>query len=495
MTWFAPAALVACTASTGSPDSAPPPRSVTTPTATSGSTTDTDPTTEPTQPPQAIAPIVVVWSLDTTSATVAAAVDLCARVAATAAPYGLDVACRDGAIAPSTWTIESHLRFLYPMHQTAPGHGTVWPACDEKSSLAALAEALDGRYYAGVENNVFNVVQPPCDDDSNAWFHGAEQYWMGGVVPDTVDDVLSDPVGKAIDAMDDALTSEEAVVLWLNDFLVGGHVPRCYLEPSDPGCGPAWEKAVGYGLVQPGDDRQQAWLELFALMVPLLEKEAAAEGNYDELRELAWGTIVESANRQVDAHFLVRLDQLLAKVDAAGRMPDLTLVLVGDHGEAPCIEVPFEPELTQCAHAGLPSEWTGPVPFMVAPATLADAWHDDGLLGGPDQVWSLNALPWALYGTLGVTVPDDWPEPPSPGTAVSWFCRDGQREATGGVFSSDDDAMLLCGVEACVPFTNLVPEHPLHRPTPLAEVPAALVEYTLPTSDHPHRFGAICAGL
>lgn len=465
-------------------------------TSPSGAPTPTQDTAPPitsdTGPGTMSHPIVVYWSIDTLSAPVATTIDLCARVQQTLAPAGLDVGCYDGAVPPSSRTLESHLRTLWPDRAVEGHRHEIAPPCDEVGTLGLLVDAFGAAYVVAPDNPHFTFPGDAilCDGEVS-WFAGADAsfgYDEGSVV--AVVEEADRPVARGLDALEAAIADGQAAVALFNDYEAGGHTPRCFFAPQSAACTALWAFAVDEGLVDPDADPAEAWTDALLWNLLLGRLGALDDVALDAFRPGLLDTIVEQSDYFAEERLLPRLARLVDAVVAAGRQADLVLVLAGDHGENPCVTLPFGSGV-QCSHGGAPTDWTGRVPVLVAPAEVGDAWRQAGLVGDGDQAWALGNVSHGLVHTFGLPTPDHWPDPEPLGSATSWACAD-SVDVLGGIRVEGDTA-LRCVEESCGAFRWATPTSALDTAEPVEDVPSGLLAYGDPNGPGDNWFTAACA--
>jgi hypothetical protein len=437
------------------------------------------------------APVVVLFTLDTLGMRAAVEAETCARLAAVLEPSGLDVACLEGGVAPSSWTAESHTRLLWPQHAGVALSGTDEPGCGELSALGTLARALGGTYLFAADNPVLgHRDRVACPGGAPSWHQGAD--FAVDTVMGAGDWALADGAVRPADAGLDRLLAQTAqggaAVALLNAWEVGGHFPRCWFEPQTEDCEALWSLALEAGLVSPEDDKTSSWLrEEFP---PALLDSLEAQGErQSELRPVFWGSMLEAIEWHAEPLFLDRVERLVEGLKAQGRLTDLVLVLVGDHGENPCVEPSATADLS-CAHGGLTTEWTGLVPAFVAPASMGESWVEKGFIGTLGQPWSTINLTYALMDQFDVAAPTGWPAMEPVGEATSWTCFGaGGRRPQAGVKIVGDRA-LRCMKGECAATTWALPGALAYDPEPLEETPTPFLDLVGP----PDLFSRLCEG-
>lgn len=420
-------------------------------------------------------PVTVVWfTADTLGATAAREAGTCERLAALVADYGLELACLDGAVPPAPWTLESHVRTLWPDHLAGDLARRRSPSCDSRSVLAEIADRHDGDVVVGLDNPMFTKRI-----DNDEWC-GAELPWARGAAASftigELDGSLAEadiaeadrPVHLAIDAILGRVAEGDSVAALLNAYEPGGHQPRCWFAPDTEACAALWDLAIDAGIATAADDPTELFREE-GFKDKLID--AASEVLADDperVRWMFWQSMLEAIEHWRGEMLEERLRRLLDGLRDADRLGTLTLIVTSDHGENPCVVEPVTGN-GNCAHIGMPTEFTANVPVYVAPATAAEAWRDAGLVGDAAAPWSLANLAWGLAGH---EVPGDWPEPEPVGVATAWECdfrRAGLRV--------DGDVALRCSGDACEATTWGVPTDRDDAMAALDEVPDALVGY------------------
>lgn len=368
------------------------------------------------------APIVVWWSIDTLSTPVATASDTCGAIAAVLAPHGLTVGCLDGAIAPSSWTRETHARLLWPELLGDPYRAETAPVCGLDAVGRRMADALGGQWYFAADNPTFGVGDTPCDAEATAWTQGADGAWTQAPSPDILGiPEEARPVHAGIDAVLAAAAAGGPVFASLNSFEGGSHAPVCWFSPDSPSCRAIWDVGLAAGVVGGDDAWASVWRNQNAVDA-LVAATAAAWGDDPARLRGAWlDTQLEATLFNRDKMVLERLDRLAAGLAASERLGDLRLVFYSDHGEDPVIPEALS-GLPHYAHGGLPSEYTAHVPVIVSPAAVVGQWRASGLVGGPGEPFALANVTYGLMNEVGLAIPPEWPAPEPVGTATSWYC-------------------------------------------------------------------------
>jgi hypothetical protein len=423
-------------------------------------------------------PIVVFFSLDTLGQAAALDTGYCQRLSAILRPYGRSLACLDGAIAPASWTLESHLRVYWPQYNRSDLAASESPACTDRPMMSYLSAGLGGHYVFASDNAVlgkWGATTCP-ESDLTGWSIAADvAYEVPGAGPqpmDTPEDQRPDHFG--IGSILYLAEGGGPVVGFLNAFEVGGHEPRCWYDPYSPSCEVLWDLAVQMGLAADDADRRQTFLDLDSDFQNGLVDAPERE---DELRPAFWDSMLGAIEYYRTPLVEDRIERLISGLDAIGRADDLVLVVLGDHGENPCVRMPFR-DAMNCAHTRIPTEWTANVPVMISPAGVAEAWASQGYVGDIDHPWSTVNLSRAVMDGYGVAIPDDWPAMEPVGAATSWSCN----LAMPGAVRFVPGATLRCEAGQCGAFTWMPAPTPDWKFQPLPEVPPELVgaEATLP---------------
>jgi hypothetical protein len=402
-------------------------------------------------------PIVVWWTLETLGATAADETAVCAAITEVAAERGLTARCVPGAVAPSTWTLESHVRTLFPEHMAGPLRVNQRPDEGDRSVLARVADHHGGRYGFGSDNPVFDLWGERASGNGVVWTQGAEEVAISGDVRSSVGgDPLARASGVVIEAAGPWIRGGDPVALYLNAFDAGGHVPRCTEGIADPRCAYAWELALAYGLVDTNDAPTEAFASS-ALWVELLRVFAADKAAADPIgvRRATFDTTLASIDGGGLDNLRTSLDALLRDVEKAHREEDVVIVLAGDHGDAPCVMHPLIDGQYICEHDQAPTEWHAAVPvYVIENGGAVDRWRDNGWLAEDGRPWSLVNLAYGLLEATGQPIPELWPEPLPAGRAESWSC---EPEGPGGVIIEGDTAEW-CDHNTCVAGPWRMPE-------------------------------------
>lgn len=457
--------------------------------------TDSGDTGDPPVPP--LSPVLVYWTVDTLGATAADATSFCAALQNTVAPYGLDAACVDGGVSPSSWTLESSVRTHWPTHAAGAGRGDMMPACDDDPLLARVVHGLGGAYAVGIDNAAVDDPneRPECSGVS-PWQNGADAYFWA-LDELEYDEQLgvgeeSRPARLALEQLLEWSAKGGPAAAWLLDFEGGGHVPRCYDTPGDPACAAIWDYAVAHGYADAGDD-PAATFTSFLFWTTML-RGLKVDPDRAELAEPFWDTTLSTAATWQDSLVFPRLRVLLDGLAAQGRLDDLQLVVYGDHGEAPCVDpLVGEADVGDCSHGEFPSEWTARVPVATVPASMAARWEAAGWIGGATEPWSTVRLAYATAADYG-GVPDDWPEPEPVGQATSLACFDSLQQVTWYGLRVLGADTIRCSEGDCAAFAWEEPADEHDAPTPLADPPAALAALAEPDWGGDDWFTAACEG-
>ena len=434
--------------------------------------------------------IVVFWTVDTLGAIAAEETGFCGAVGAVAARHGLDTACLDRAVSTASWTGESHTRQLWPENGAGAGIHRGAPECGHRSVLAQIAQANRATYLVGLDNPFFEnlAVADDCGDGRTSWTQDADQAWT---LDDDVDvEALPEadrPVHHAIDALLEVTGAGGNAVVFLNTYESGGHKPRCWFEPTQPACQQLYQLALDAGAATPEDDPAEAWRTYRVLTTIVAESQRVWAEDPGTLRGLWWETITTQIAWFRPTYVDDRLERLLAGLAEQGRLDDLVLVMVGDHGENTGVPNVLTGEI-QMFHSDLPTEYTAEVPFLTIPAALGDELRADGLASDGTLVWSAPNAASGLLRHFDLGVPTDWPAPEPIGSASSWECL-----AEPGGVRIDADGSVRCDTTGCGAWSWQLPALLTDDPTPLAGVPEALLPWTDPDGEAPWFQGA-CRG-
>ena len=405
-----------------------------------------------TDPPVETGPIVVYWVIDTAGAYASADAGYCDDMRTLVSGYGLEVDCREGGVSPSSWTLETYLRTMWPSHTSGASIGTMEVSCDDASLPARLGEALGAASLFGMENARFNTAMDlVCDNGSPSWLAGLDFALVSPDVDMREQLELAEADRSSRVVLEQALERAEkgeSVVVWLNDFQAGGHFPRCWYDVDAEACDEIWDIAVEIGLVKGDDNRYQAFIDsgFWSDLQDHLDSTVAYAT--EEIRDLFWKTTVEAMQYGWENHSRPRLERLFAGLHEAGRLDDLVLIVTADHGEAPCVDQVVATN-RNCSHAGLPSEWTAQVPTYIVPRERGEAWEKAGFVAPDGRPWSLVNLSYALMNDFGGGVPKDWPTMTPVGTATSLNCfRDLRPEVQQGIVVLEQES-IRCVADEC----------------------------------------------
>jgi hypothetical protein len=445
------------------------------------------------------APVLVMWTIDTLSESAANATNLCGLLTTAVAPYGLDAACLEGAVAPSSWTLESSVRTHWPTHASGAKRASMLPDCDDEPALARVVHGLGGRYALGVDNAAIDdaMERAQCSGLS-PWQNGADfSAWAvdeGDYPEQLAVGEANRPARLALDQLLEWTRTGEPAAAWLLDFEGGGHVPRCFDDPKDDGCAQFWDYALANGLADAGDDPAERFASL--LFWTDLIRHLKADPARGEMRNAAWTTTLAAAEAWQDSLVVPRLQVLLSGLAAQGRLADLQLVVYGDHGEAPCIDPLVgagDDVVGDCSHGEFPSEWTARVPVVTIPASIADRWTEGGWVPTEGEAWSTTRLAYAFAGDYA-GIPSDWPEPEAVGQATSLACFDSLQPVSDYGLRVLSDASVRCTQGECGTFTWISPVNPDDKPEPQASPDPALLALTAPEWGGETWFSAACHG-
>lgn len=417
--------------------------------------------------------ITIVITVDTLSLAMANEVGLCTDLQALVGEYGLDLACMEGAVAPSSWTGESHARFLFPQNNIGKRRSLPEPPCGQDSVLGTIRKENGGFYIFGTDNLMLgDSSKEPCGWGHTAFTQGADKVWETALSPREIVGVAESerPVSGALDSFEKQLNSAHGVQMFLNFVEPGGHEPRCWSTPTSAACEELWQIAVNNGLADATADRVETWLsdDFNAKIVRLFA--VTKQDQESRWRPLFWSMIEDAVNSLKGPRLFDRLRRILDATREAGRLGDLKLVIVGDHGENPCVLRGLGDESLNCGHLGLPSEYTAFVPVYTSPAAIAQRWVDTGIAGEGGKVWSLSNMAHGLVAEVGLPVPEDWPATEPVGTATSWICEGPEGSGQSGVHIEGELA-ARCRHGTCDVATFRLPTDGLSTSQPLDEVP------------------------
>lgn len=434
-------------------------------------------------------PIVVLWTVDTLGATAADHAGWCDAIGAELAAYGLDGACVEGGVAPSSWSPESHTRLLWPSHAAGDERLRLTPSCESVGLLRVMADHVGGDSIVAIDNPLMSPDGrdgEDCDGEG-PWYRDADV--AIGAVADIEDAVATaethQPAWQGLSALLDRTGRGEPAVAFFNEFRAGGHSPRCWYAPDEDACEAMWTHAVDHELVDPASDPASAWLD--AQLWPDLG-EAIVNGPADGVEagvQAYWDTIVTSVVTQTEDQTRPRLARLLAELEAQGRLDDLLLVFGSDHGENPCVVLPSGQ--LNCSHSGTPTPWTGRVPVMIAPASYAEAFADGGFVAADGAPWATRNLAYALTAAVGAEPDDSWPDPEPVGTALSLACGRG----TSAVWVADDSA-VACDATTCAGYPWGPIDDPNQPWTREPEIAEALTVHAQPVDGYANGAAEAC---
>ena len=443
--------------------------------------------------------IVVFWSLDTLSERAAIDDGMCERLRAIATAHGGDLSCLEGGVSPSSWTVESHLRNWWPAQNAGARRADLYPACDDPSVLALAAAALGGPLYMGLDNPRF--ADPFADtrcDGASPWLTGVTQTWIPDFTTDlgTMAAVPEEdrPFTQALDALGVAVADGGPAFAYLNDLEVGGHVPRCVYAPESDECQVVWRYALAAGIVAEADDVAATmattpfWSSVHDAVQ--LDRDTPAA----DLRAMVYATILGQVDWFRASRVEDRLARLFATLEGAGRLDDLTLVIMGDHGEAPCVEEPLS-RVRACGHGDLPNEWNAQVPVYVFPAELAQDWVYAGAVGNATTPWATANVAQLVAADLGIEAPEAWPERLPVGRATSWACSRSMLMGFSWGIDIDGDRSVRCDHDRCGEFDWHALTDLSDGPILATDLPDTLAAREATTAGQANWFLAACAGL
>jgi hypothetical protein len=433
-------------------------------------------------------PILVYWTIDTLGKRASDEVGYCGFIQERAGAHGVEVACLDGAIPPSSWTGESHLRTLWPNHMAEGLRGTQHPICESASSLETLARSREGSWLFASDNSFsYKPDSEICADGGWGWIQRVDESFLPEENASPRLPEADQPVHEGIGRVLERAASGEAMSVYLNDFHSGGHWPRCWFAPDTEACTALYQYGLDAGLTD-GTDPVEDWLDKRFRNNVLNAGYEANAADPGPFRDIVWQTMIESILHFRAEMFEVRLERLLSGLEEADRLDDLVLVVAGDHGENPCVPSLDGTEIN-CDHARTPTEYTGNVPVFVSPPELADEWERAGFVGDADRVWSLANVSYALMDSFGEAPPADWPEMEPVGRATSWSCL---FEFVSAVRVKGDESMR-CEGEACIALSWGLPDGAAHEPAPLDTIDAELAAFGQAVGDFPNWAEAACA--
>lgn len=444
---------------------------------------------EPGSPMRAI---TIVITADTLSKAMADHVGLCSELQVLFGEYNLDLACMDGAVAPSSWTGESHTRFLFPQNTVGRRRAAQYPTCGDDSVLGTIRSATGGTYIFGTDNLILgDTGKDVCAIGRTVFTQGADQVFETSMAPGEIVPLPEEerPVHKAIDAFEAKVKSGGAIQMFFNALEPGGHEPRCWFDPTTAACDEVWNILADNRLVKADDDRVSTWLDpqFYGKFMHFFAVTRAKDEQ--RWRPLFWGMVEDGVRDRKGPMLLDRLRRILDLTRDADRLGDLRLVLVGDHGENPCVARGLGDDSLNCGHLGVPTEYTAFVPVYVSPASLAQSWVDSGLAGANGEVWSLANMGRGLLADVGVSPPESWPSPEPVGTATSWICEGPEGSGQSGVHIENGQA-ARCSRKTCDAVTFVPAVDAFSSSTPLTTVPDNLA----PWIAAPDWFSTACGG-
>ncbi|HNH48060.1 MAG TPA: hypothetical protein PKY30_13540 [Myxococcota bacterium] len=423
--------------------------------------------------------ITVVITVDTLSQAMANQVGLCAELQALVGDYGLDLACMEGAVAPSSWTGESHTRFLFPQNTIGKKRRLPEPPCGQESVLGSIRQGNGGYYIFGTDNLVLgDSSKEPCAWGRTAFTQGADKVWETSLGPEEMAPLPEEerPVDQALSSYETQVSKPHGLQMFLNFLEPGGHEPRCWSTPTSAACEELWQLVVSGGLVEADADRVATWLdgEFYGKFMRYFGVTKAEQES--RWRPLFWSMIEDGVQSQKGARLLDRLRRLLDATREAGRLGDLRLVIVGDHGENPCVLRGLGDDGLNCGHLGLPSEYTAFVPVYTSPAALGLRWVEAEIAGEGGKVWALSNMGHGLVAEVGLPIPEDWPAMEPVGTATSWICEGPEGSGQSGVHIEGEQA-ARCRHGTCDAATFRLPTDGTSTSETLTEVPENLAPW------------------
>lgn len=423
--------------------------------------------------------ITVVITVDTLSKAMADQVGMCADLQALVAEYGLDLACMEGAVAPSSWTGESHTRFLFPQNNSGKNRRLPEPPCRQESVLGSIRRENGGYYIFGTDNLILgDSGKDPCTLGHTAFTQGADKVWETSLSPREIVTVTESerPASGAIDTFERRLEHEAGIQMFVNFMEPGGHEPRCWSTPTSEACEELWQIVVENGLVEADANRVETWLQddfygKFVRLFAVIQKDQERRW-----RPLFWNMIQDAVQSLKGPRLFDRLRRILDATRDAGRLGDLRLVIVGDHGENPCVLRGLGDDSLNCGHLGVPTEYTAFVPVYTSPAAMGQRWVDAGIAGEGGKVWSLSNMGYGLVAEVGLSPPEDWPTMEPVGTATSWICEGPEGSGRSGVHIEGEQA-ARCRHGNCDVATFRVPTDESSSSLTLSEVPENLAPW------------------
>ena len=415
--------------------------------------------------------VVVLWATDTLSARAALDGGLCGTFQAAAAGIG-EVACLPGAVSPATSTSYTHARLLWPTHRVGLERRYSRPDCVAPSVLGVVASALHASITWGSDNPTFEAYPTVCDGVTTPWsWEADEPFLYDGATVLSVEEAQR-PGRLAIEAVLDHARRGEPVVAYVNDYEVGGHMPRCWYDPEFPACAELFALAVASGVYPADGVARDFWLDNAAFddLIEVVDGQSAADAAVS--RALMYDTIVRQVEHYGATRTGPRFATLIQGLADAGVADRSLVVVFGDHGETPCVRHPLDGVL-RCQHGSMPTEWTAQVPVAVYPASAASAWESAGLVASDGAPWSTTNLAYALVSAVGGERPTDWPAPEPIGRATSWVCGND----AGALFVSGS-AAVSCTASGCGTYGWALPDGPDAVTVPVSPTPPELLPYT-----------------
>lgn len=425
--------------------------------------------------------IVVVFVVDTLGKAMADTTDWCGRMTSITGDFGLDVSCLEGAVAPSSWTGESHSRFLWPQNTVGTKRANQQPDCGDPSVLQSIRDASGGTYIWGADNGMLSRSgKEVCSLFRTQFPQGSDVLWETTLHDYELPDVpeAERPVHHAIDDFSfEVGFSDRPVELFLNALEPGGHEPRCWATPTSEACEALWQVAVSAKLVEADADRRAAWTDS-AFYLSFLQLTSVRHADEEaRWRPLWWQVTQDKVEAFREEMFDERLRRVLDAVKSADRLDDLRLVVLGDHGENPCVKRVGEDTALNCGHNGVPTEYTAYVPVYISPPALADDWREQGFVGDAATPWSTVNLAHGLLEHLGVAKPTTWGEMEPVGTATSWTCLTPEEGRVSGLHV-EGEVSVRCVGDDCEVSDFRLPTDETLVPTPVADPPEWVAEWT-----------------
>ncbi len=248
------------------------------------------------------------------------------------------------------------------------------------------------------------------------------------------------------------------------------------VRPSSEACDDLWAFLLEHEIVAPDADRTASMLadETYPNMFSSIQ---SAELD-DELavQQTIWDTITEASTDWRGLSVGPALRLLLDGLEEGGRLDDLVLVMVSDHGESPCVPHALSDSL-QCAHHGIPSEWVVQVPVFVSPPAVLEQWQEDGLVSLNGAPWVTSNLAYGLADMYGLPWGDSWPAPQPVGTARSIMCSTAPAVEDGRYIVVLDDLAYRCvNQDRCEATTWQRPDSLGYAPERFEDVPTELLD-------------------